>query len=144
MGINEEIFFVDYIRVIYNDRKERQMEEYVKNEISDLLLKKVKQCIDNNVVSRIELKSIKGDIGMTIFYEAGLSHIGIVDMYKNLIYYFCKNVQEKNLVEISGQMFEIGMICQDNNILYKIMTYFAKSGKQYPYVTWIEDDGLFG
>lgn len=40
MGIKEEIFFVDYIRVIYNDRKERQMEEFVKNEISDLLLKK--------------------------------------------------------------------------------------------------------
>ena len=139
MGRDEEIFFVDYIRVIYNNQKERRIEEFTKDEISNLLLKKVKQCIDNNVISRIELKNIKGDIGMTIFCEDGLSHIGIVDMYNDLIYYFCKNVKEKTLVEISGQMFEIGMICQDNNVLYKIITYFAKSGKRYPYVTWIEE-----
>lgn len=135
----EEIFFVDYIRVIYNNQKESQIKEFTKDEISDLLLKKVKQRLDNNVISRIELKNVKSDLGMTIFYEAGLSHIGIVDMYNDLEYYFCKNEKEKTLVEISGQMFEMGMICQDNNILYEIITYFAKYGKQYPYVTWIEE-----
>ena len=142
MGIDEAPFFVDYIRVIYNDTKESKIEEYAKDKISDLLLEKVKQSLDNNVISRIELKNIKNDLGMTIFHEAGLSHIGIVDMYNDLIYYFCKNVKEKTLVAISGYMFEMGMICQDNNILYEIITYFAKYGKQYPYVTWIEDKGL--
>ena len=58
MGRDEEIFFVDYIRVIYNNQKERRIEEFTKDEISNLLLKKVKQCIDNNVISRIELKNI--------------------------------------------------------------------------------------
>lgn len=118
MNTDKEIFFIDYMRIIYSNQRESRIEEFAKCEISDLLLEKVKKCLDNNIVSRIELKNIKSDLGMTIYYEAGLSHIGIVDMYNDLVYYFCKNVKEKTLVAIAGQMFEKGMICQDNNILY--------------------------
>ena len=36
MGRDEEIFFVDYIRVIYKNQKERRIEEITKDEISNL------------------------------------------------------------------------------------------------------------
>ena len=44
MGIDEEIFFVDYIRVIYNNQKERQIEEFSKDEISKFILNYSRLC----------------------------------------------------------------------------------------------------
>lgn len=55
---------------------------------------------------------------MTIFYENGLSHIGIVDMYNDIVYYYHSNDTDKTLVSISGQVFEI-------RLYVEIMIYFG-------------------
>ena len=43
------------------------------NAITDALLIQIKQCIENNMISRLEFKCLKDDIGMTIYYGNGLS-----------------------------------------------------------------------
>lgn len=139
MGVEKEIFYIDYIRVIYACQSEKQFKEYKENEITDSLLEKIKVCIDNNTFTRMEFKSLKNDIGMTIYYENGLSHIGIVDMYNDLVYYFCNGTKDETLIDIAGQMFASDMVCRSNDILYKIITYYVRTGKRYPHVKWIKD-----
>lgn len=68
---------------------------------------------------------------MTIFYENGLSHIGIVDMYNDIVYYYHSNNTDKTLVSISGQVFENNTICRDNDIHWMILEYFAENGKKF-------------
>lgn len=85
MEVKGDKFYVDHIRLIYTSQSEKPFEEYKDGEITDSLLKEIEQCLDNDTVSRLEFKCIKDDIGMTIYYENGLSHIGIVDMYNDLV-----------------------------------------------------------
>lgn len=139
MEVKGDKFYVDYIRLIYTSQSEKPFEEYKDSEITDSLLKEIEQCLDNDTVSRLEFKCIKDDIGMTIYYENGLSHIGIVDMYNDLVYYFSDDTKEKTLINIAGQVFESGMVCRNNDILYKIILYWVRTGKRYPSVSWIKD-----
>lgn len=139
MKNTEENFYIDYIRLIYTSQSEKPFEEYKDSEITDSLLKEIEQCLDNDTVSRLEFKCIKDDIGMTIYYENGMSHIGIVDMYNDLVYYFSDDTKEKTLIDIAGQVFESGMVCRNNDMLYKIILYWVRTGKRYPSVSWIKD-----
>ena len=139
MKNTEENFYIDYIRLIYTSHSEKLFEEYKDGEITDSLLKEIEQCLDNDTVSRLEFKCIKDDIGMTIYYENGLSHIGIVDMYNDLVYYFSDDTKEKTLINIAGQVFESGMVCRNNDILYKIILHWVRTGKRYPSVSWTKD-----
>ena len=139
MEVKGDKFYVDHIRLIYTSQSEKPFEEYKDSEITDSLLKEIEQCLDNDTVSRLEFKCIKDDIGMTIYYENGMSHIGIVDMYNDLVYYFSDDTKEKTLIDIAGQVFESGMVCRNNDMLYKIIQYWARTGKRYPSVSWIKD-----
>ena len=139
MKNNEENFYIDYIRLIYTSQGEKPFEEYKDGKITDSLLNQIKQCIENNMISRLEFKCLKDDIGMTIYYGNGLSHIGIVDMYNDLVYYFSDDTKEKTLIDIAGQVFESGMVCRNNDILYKIILHWVRTGKRYPSVSWIKD-----
>ena len=139
MEVKEDKFYIDYIRLIYTSQSEKPFEEYKDSEITDLLLKEIEQCLDNDTVSRLEFKCIKDDIGMTIYYENGLSHIGIVDMYNDLVYYFSDDTKDKTSINIAGQVFESGMVCRNNDVLYKIILYWVRTGKRYPSVSWIMD-----
>lgn len=96
----------------------------------------IKKYISVNLIQRIELK--KDDVTMTIFYESGLAHIGIVDMYNDIIYYY-KNGEDQTLVPVAGQVFENRTVCKDNNMLWVILEYFAKHGEKYPEIDWIEE-----
>lgn len=139
MEVKGDKFYVDHIRLIYTSQSEKPFEEYKDSEITDSLLKEIEQCLDNDTVSRLEFKCIKDDIGMTIYYENGMSHIGIVDMYNDLVYYFSDDTKEKTLIDIAGQVFESGMVCRNNDMLYKIILYWVRTGKRYPSVSWIKD-----
>lgn len=139
MEVKGDKFYVDYIRLIYTSQSEKPFEEYKDSEITDSLLKEIEQCLDNDTVSRLEFKCIKDDIGMTIYYENGMSHIGIVDMYNDLVYYFSDDTKEKTLIDIAGQVFESGMVCRNNDMLYKIILYWVRTGKRYPSVSWTKD-----
>ena len=139
MEVGIDKFYVDYIRLIYTYQNEKPFVEYKDSEITDSLLKEIEQCLDNDAVSRLEFKCLKDDIGMTIYYENGLSHIGIVDMYNDLVYYFSDDTKEKTLIDIDGQVFESGMVCRNNDVLYQIILYWVKTGRRYPSVSWIND-----
>ena len=139
MKNTEDKFYVDYIRLIYTSQSEKPFAEYVGNAITDALLDQIKQCIENNMISRLEFKCLKDDIVMTIYYENVMSHIGIVDMYNDLVYYFSDDTRDKTLIDIAGQVFESGMVCRNNDVLYKIILYWVRTGKRYPSVSWIKD-----
>ena len=139
MKNTEDKLYVDYVRLIYPSQSKKPFEEYKDSEITDTLLKEIEQCLDNDTVSRLEFKCIKDDIGMTIYYDNGLSHIGIVDMYNDLVYYFSDDTKDKTLIDIAGQVFESSMVCRNNDVLYQIIQYWVKTGKRYPSVSWIKD-----
>ena len=139
MEVRIDKFYVDYIRLIYTSQSEKPFEEYEGDAITDTLMNMIKQCIENNMISRLEFKCLKDDIGMTIYCGNGLSHIGIVDMYNDLVYYFNDDTKDKTLINIAGQVFESGMVCRNNEVLYKIILDWVRTGKRYPSVSWIKD-----
>lgn len=139
MKNTKDKFYVDYIRLIYTYQSEKPFEEYEGDTITDALLDQIIQCIDNNMISRLEFKCLKDDIGMTIYCGNGLAHIGIVDMYNDLVYYFSDDSRDKTLIDIAGQVFESGMVCRNNEVLYKIILDWVRTGKRYPSVSWIKD-----
>ena len=139
MEVGVDKFYVDYIRLIYTSQSAKPYEEYKGSEITDSLLKKIEQCLDHDTVSRLEFKCLKDDIGMTVYCENSLSHIGIVDMYNDLVYYFSDDTKDKTLINIAGQVFESGMVCRNNDLLYQIILYWVRTGKRYPSVSWIKD-----
>lgn len=139
MGVKSEKFYVDSMLLIYYDENKRHIDTFKKEEITDDLFESLKGYINNNNIQRIELKNIQEDVSMTIFYENGLSHIGIVNMYNDIVYYYYNNSDDKTLMEIAGQVFENCMVCKDNDMLYKILYFFSLHGERYSDVEWIEE-----
>lgn len=134
-----EMYCVDSVLLIYYQGNEKCINSFKQDEITIDVFEKMKKYIGNNTIRRIELKNTKEDVSMTVFYENGMSHIGIVDMYNDMAYYYNDNSEDKTLVAISGQVFENYMICKDDNMLCIILDFFAKYGKRYPNIEWIEE-----
>lgn len=140
MEVKSEIFYVDSISLTYYDKGKKYINNYGEKEITTNLFEFIKEYINNFNIEKVELSNTKEDISMIVFYENGLSHIGIVDMYNDMIYYYKNKSKDKTLVEIAGQVFEGDKICKDNHTLIKIMNFFAIHGKKYSNVEWIEDN----
>lgn len=139
MGITNNAFYINNISIIYYSDRKKHVVNFGEKEMTLDNLEYVKELICSNSLERLELKNTKIDLSMTVFYEKGIAHIGIIDMYNDIVYYYTNGSNDPELVAIAGNMFENNMICKDNGLLYDMINYFVLNGKPNPDVEWIEE-----
>lgn len=112
------------------------------NEIRSISKKEIEEVVDlikKDKILRIEAEKKVDDMGITIFIEKSLAHIGIVDMYNDINYYYNNLSESKELISIAGQVFEKWMVCYEKEILIEIILTFFKTGEKLSKVEWYEE-----
>lgn len=131
-------FYIDTVTLIYNDTQ-RKREVFEGKEINNKLFDKIKGQINENTIKRIELENGECDISILAFCQDKLSHIYIVDMFEDINYYYKNDKKSNNLITIADEEVEENLVCEDNNLMFDIIFYFAQKGEKYPKVKWIEE-----
>lgn len=128
--------FVNEIKVSYLGTNECIQEPNMK-----FILDTVDQ-IKSNKVHYIELNNTKKSLGMVVFSEPNLYQIGIVNEDNDDIYYYCNGMDETDeFVSIYGNYFSKHLICNDFDILKKIIEKFCYKGERLGDVKWIYEEG---
>ena len=108
-------------------------------EITDNLMQEIKQMLGTQMLCQLDLQNSENDTAMSVFCENGTYHVGIVDMYNDMNYYYDNGSDDKTLVDIDGNMFEARMVGKDLSVLWQIILTFAQEGKRCEQVAWIEE-----
>jgi len=131
--------YIDNILLTTWDNNLQKSFSYKNSQINSEVIKSIKESIEKNMLTRLELENTKTDISITVFCENGLSFFGIVDMYNDINYYYNNLSNDTTLVEIEGNVFEKWMVCESNDILWEAIIFFAFNGKCSPQITWSEE-----
>lgn len=136
MGIDR--YYVNKLTMtkVYNE--EREVLFYSSNEINDKLFDEIKILLNNRKLCRIEMENAQSDLSMCVFCENGIFHVGIVDMYNDVNYYYNNGSGKTELKDIDGEVFEERMVGTDNNLLWHIIQEFAHKGNLSEKVEWIK------
>lgn len=117
----------------------REYLSFLDAEITDNLMQEIKQMLGTQMLCQLDLQNSENDTAMSVFCENGTYHVGIVDMYNDMNYYYDNGSDDKTLVDIDGNMFEARMVGKDLSVLWQIILTFAQEGKRCEQVAWIEE-----
>lgn len=117
----------------------REYLSFMDAEITDNLMQEIKQMLGTQMICQLDLQNSENDTAMSVFCENGIYHVGIVDMYNDMNYYYDNGSDDKTLVDIDGNMFEARMVGKDLSVLWQIILTFAQEGKRCEHVAWIEE-----
>ena len=117
----------------------REYLSFMDAEITDNLMQEIKQMLGTQMLCQLDLQNSENDTAMSVFCENGTYHVGIVDMYNDMNYYYDNGSDDKTLVDIDGNMFEARMVGKDLSVLWQIILTFAQKGKRCEQVAWIEE-----
>lgn len=131
-------FYIDSITLVYNDTS-RKRDVFEGKEINPKLFDKIKNYLDESLIKRIELENSECDISIIAFCEGKLSHISIVDVFEDINYYYNNGKKSNNIISIAGEEVEENLVCDNNNLMLEIITYFAHKGEKSPKVKWLEE-----
>ncbi len=137
MGIDK--FYINKLTMTKLNNEEKEVLFYSTNEINDKLFDDIKVLLDSGKLCRIEMENSKSDLSMCVFCEKGIFHVGIVDMYNDVNYYYNNGSEKTKLIDIDGEVFQERMIGTDNDLLWHIIQEFAYKGKLSKKVKWIEE-----
>jgi|GEM_PF-5817000 len=128
-------FYVD--SVVLTIGKEKEVSRYKDKEITDELLNKIKLCINEEKLIRLDTENIRDAITMTVFGDKNIFHFGIVDMFNEIIYYYDNGTNNTEKIGIAGSKFMRKMICDSKDVVFKAICYFMKYGKNDDSLSWI-------
>ena len=117
----------------------REYLSFMGAEITDNLMQEIKQMLGTQMLCQLDLQNSENDTAMSVFCENGTYHVGIVDMYNDMNYYYDNGSDDQTLVDIDGNMFEARMVGKDLSVLWQIILTFAQEGKRCEQVAWIEE-----
>lgn len=117
----------------------REYLSFMDAEITDNLMQEIKQMLGTQMLCLLDLQNSENDTAMSVFCENGTYHVGIVDMFNDMNYYYYNGSDDKTLVDIDGNMFEARMVGKDLSVLWQIILTFAQEGKRCEQVAWIEE-----
>lgn len=131
-------FYIDSVTLVYNDSN-RKREVFEGKEINNKLFDKIKNYINDNSIKRIELENGECDISIIAFCQGNLSHISIVDVFEDINYYYKNDKKSNTIINIAGEDVEENLVCDNINLMFDIIFYFAQKGEKFPKVKWLED-----
>lgn len=117
----------------------REYLSFLDAEITDNLMQEIKQMLGTQMLCQLDLQNSENDTAMSVFCENGTYHVGIVDMYNDMNYYYDNGSGDQTLVDIDGNMFEARMVGKDLSVLWQIILTFAQEGKRCERVAWSEE-----
>jgi len=119
--------------------EKREYLSYMDTEITYNLMQEIKQMLEKQTICLLELQNGVNDTAMSVFCENGKYHVGVVDMYNDVNYYYDNGSDDHTLVDIDGNMFEARMVGKDISVLWQIILTFAQEAKRCEQVAWIEE-----
>lgn len=137
MGI--DIFYINKLTVTKLNNKKREVLFYSNSEINNELFDNINKLLGSKNLCRIVMENSQSDLSMCVFCENGLFHVGIVDMYNDVNYYYNNGSENAKLINIDGEVFQERMTGTDNDLLWHIIQEFVYNGKLSKKVEWIEE-----
>lgn len=135
----ENKYTVNEISITRVTTEKREYLSYMDTEITYNLMQEIKQMLEKQTICLLELQNGVNDTAMSVFCENGKYHVGVVDMYNDMNYYYDNGSDDHTLVDIDGNMFEARMVGKDISVLWQIILTFAQEGKRCEQVAWIEE-----
>ncbi len=132
-------YVIDKLYMLTMEHGERRHATYAANEIHDALFDEILEALQNEKLYRLEMEISQEDKSMSVFYESGRFHIGVVDLYNDTNYYYNNGSGDTTLLDVDGEMFETRMVGTDRNLLWKAIREFAQQGTLSAEIAWIVD-----
>ncbi len=106
----------------------------------EIAIKSLKD-MEEGKVHYIEYNNTNSGIGMAVFGDPGVYHIGIVNENTDEIYYYWNGMETTGgLIEINGNLYPKHTICNDFNILSSIVKEFCINGERLEDIKWIYEE----
>lgn len=118
---------------------ERRTLCYLDKDVSSTLFDDIIMLFDNNFLRRVEMSNTAQDLTMCLFCEKNKYHIGVVDIYNDINYYYDNGSNDTSLVAIDGEVFEKRTMGTNKDLLWNIVRTFVQKGELSKEVNWIEE-----
>lgn len=132
-------FYIDLIKINFIDCDNVERLTFDNTTLNNDALNIIKEFIFSKKLCTMTLENEEDCLSMVINREDFLTHIGIVNLYDDEIYYFNNNSTSDKLIEIRGNLYEEWSICDDYNLVWDCVLTFILDGKPIDKVNWKKD-----
>jgi len=135
MGISPNQFYINFISASIN----KIISTYDSEQICEELFESLRINLIKGKLSRLEMSNTEADLSMSVFYESGLSHLGVIDSYNDINYYYNDGSGNNSLIPIDGDVFRKWMVCENDDLLWEAVLFFAHKGKRISKINWVKE-----
>lgn len=137
-GINK--FYIDLAKVTFIEGDEVKRLVFNNTTLNNEIVEKIRELTFSTKLCTMSLENEEDCLSMVINRNNLLTHIGVVNLYDDEIYYFDNNSNSTKLIEIGGNFYEEWSICSDFSLVWDCIITFILNGKRIDTVNWKEDE----
>ncbi len=133
-------FYIDTVKITYIEGNERKRLDFDSSNLNDIAIEKIKELTFSNELCTLSMENEEDCLSMVINRENKSTHIGVVNLYDDEIYYYDNGSKSEELIPINGNYYETWSVCADYDLVWECINTYMLNGERTDKVDWIEDE----